>query len=329
MGELSDRVRIAASADVVYDLVDDPGRFAEWQPYVTQVAELAGRPEGIGTSFMATYRLFGRRLLTHWVITGAEHGRLLETTGTTNGGWAHWRFTLEPAGEATLLLTRLEYELPGPLFSGPVALVARAILRRRLRETIQNSDGSRSAKRRRGRHAPRRRHSPSMSPPSATSLRETRGREAGRIGRCRLRPGTIHGARWSQELLGRRDGSRVGSRLPPNRTTGLQARPPVRPAASVRVASPSRDAPSPPMGRGPWDPARGSRAARRAEGDCRLPGPTPVSVASRLEGGRLVDRSAGDARRCAEARSAGRQSKADRQAGIDFMCSMALRRAAS
>lgn len=138
MGELSERLRIAATPDVVYELVDDPTRFAEWQPYVALVADIAGRPEGIGTSFMATYRVFGRRLLTRWVITGAEHGRLLETTGTTSGGWAHWRFGLEPAGDATLLSTTLEYELPGPLFFGPVALVAQAVLRRRLYETIRN-----------------------------------------------------------------------------------------------------------------------------------------------------------------------------------------------
>lgn len=138
MGELSERVRIAAPAEVVYDLVDDPARFAEWQPYVTLVTDLAGRPEGIGTSFLATYRLFGRRLLTRWVITAAEHGRLLETTGTTSGGWAHWRFALDPAGDGTMLLTTLDYRLPGLIFSGPVAFVAQAVLRRRLHETIRN-----------------------------------------------------------------------------------------------------------------------------------------------------------------------------------------------
>jgi hypothetical protein len=104
------------TADVVYDIVADPSRGPEWQTLVSELGDVAGRPGGIGSSYVGYYKLAGRR------VDGPlrRHGR--GAPDAPPGGWddsrrlgplddddrAHWRRGgIRPCG------CPLEYELPG------------------------------------------------------------------------------------------------------------------------------------------------------------------------------------------------------------------------
>jgi len=115
MSHLSTTVRVEASPDVVYDIVADPSRGPEWQTLVSDLGDVAGRPGGVGSSYVGYYRLAGRRVEGHFVVTAAERPTLHQAAGTTRGGWARWTTMIEPVadGAASDVRVSLEYELPG------------------------------------------------------------------------------------------------------------------------------------------------------------------------------------------------------------------------
>jgi hypothetical protein len=115
MSHLSTTVRVDAPADVVYDIVADPSRGPEWQTLVSELGDVAGRPGGIGSSYVGYYKLAGRRVEGHFVVTAAERPTLHQAAGTTRGGWARWTTMIEPIGDgaASDVRVSLEYELPG------------------------------------------------------------------------------------------------------------------------------------------------------------------------------------------------------------------------
>jgi len=115
MSHLSTTVRVEAPPDVVYDIVADPSRGPEWQTLVSELGDVAGRPGGVGSSYVGYYRLAGRRLEGHFVITAADRPSLHQAAGTTRGGWARWTTMIEPqdGGIASEVRVSLEYELPG------------------------------------------------------------------------------------------------------------------------------------------------------------------------------------------------------------------------
>ena len=62
LSRLSTNLRIAAPAADVYDLIADPSQSHEWQTLLVGMGDIAGRPGAIGSSFVAVYRVAGRRL---------------------------------------------------------------------------------------------------------------------------------------------------------------------------------------------------------------------------------------------------------------------------
>jgi uncharacterized membrane protein len=115
MSHLSTTVRVDAPAEAVYDIVADPARGPEWQTLVSELGAVAGRPGGVGSSYVGYYRLAGRRVEGRFIVTAAERPTLHQAAGTTRGGWARWTTMIEPLdeGAASLVRVTLEYELPG------------------------------------------------------------------------------------------------------------------------------------------------------------------------------------------------------------------------
>ena len=115
MSHLSTTVRVEASAEVVYDIVADPERALEWQTLVSELDEVSGRPGGVGSSYVAHYKVAGRRLEGRFIITAAERPTLHQAAGTTRGGWARWTTLIEPDedGASCEVRVSVEYELPG------------------------------------------------------------------------------------------------------------------------------------------------------------------------------------------------------------------------
>jgi hypothetical protein len=138
MSHQTTTVHVEASPEVIFDLVADPARGPEWQTLVTDMGGIAGRPGGIGSSYVGYYRLAGRRVEGRFVVTAAERPKLLHVAGTTRGGWAHWTTLIESTGEGSLVRASLEYELPGDILGSVLGLLAGNRIDQELRRTYAN-----------------------------------------------------------------------------------------------------------------------------------------------------------------------------------------------
>jgi Polyketide cyclase / dehydrase and lipid transport len=140
MSHLSTTVRVEAPADAVYDIVADPIRGPEWQTLVTELGEVAGRPGGVGSSYVGYYRIAGRRLEGRFIVTAAERPRLHQAAGTTRGGWARWTTMIEPldGGAASEVRVSLEYELPGEVVGSLFGMLTGNRLEAEFKRTYEN-----------------------------------------------------------------------------------------------------------------------------------------------------------------------------------------------
>jgi hypothetical protein len=140
MSHLSTTVRVEASPDVVYDIVADPSRGPEWQTLVSDLGDVAGRPGGVGSSYVGYYRLAGRRVEGHFVVTAAERPTLHQAAGTTRGGWARWTTMIEPVadGAASEVRVSLEYELPGEVVGSRFGMLTGNRLEAEFKRTYLN-----------------------------------------------------------------------------------------------------------------------------------------------------------------------------------------------
>ena len=115
LSHLSTVLVVDAPAVTVFDIVADPTRSPEWQTLLAQMGEIAGRPGGVGSSYLGYYRVAGRRLASHFIVTAAERPTLHQVAGTTTGGWARWTTLIESRGGQCEVRVSLEYELPGEI----------------------------------------------------------------------------------------------------------------------------------------------------------------------------------------------------------------------
>ena len=138
MSHLSTTFRIEATAAAVFDLIADPARSPEWQTLLADMGDIAGRPGGIGSSFVGYYKVAGRSLASRFVVTAAERPRLLQVNGTTSGGWARWTTMIEDRGTACEVQVGLEYELPGEIVGSLFGLLTGNRIERDFRRTYDN-----------------------------------------------------------------------------------------------------------------------------------------------------------------------------------------------
>jgi polyketide cyclase/dehydrase/lipid transport protein len=138
MSHLSTLLRIEAPAAAVFDLIADPARSPEWQTLLDDMSEIAGRPGGVGSSYVGFYKVAGRRLASRFVVTAAERPRTLQVNGTTSGGWARWTTMIEDCGTACQVQVGLEYELPGEIVGSLFGLLTGNRIEREFRRTYDN-----------------------------------------------------------------------------------------------------------------------------------------------------------------------------------------------
>ncbi|HEU4571541.1 MAG TPA: SRPBCC family protein [Candidatus Limnocylindrales bacterium] len=139
MSHLSTTLRIAAAPAAVFDLIADPARSPDWQTLLVEMADVAGRPGGVGSTYSGYYRVAGRRLPVRFVVTAAERPGLFQVSGATTGGWARWTTVIESAGEdASELRVDLEYELPGEILGSLFGLLTGNRIEREFRRTYDN-----------------------------------------------------------------------------------------------------------------------------------------------------------------------------------------------
>jgi hypothetical protein len=135
LSHLSTVLVVDAPAVTVFDIVADPTRSPEWQTLLAQMGEIAGRPGGVGSSYLGYYRVAGRRLAGHFIVTAAERPTLHQVFGTTTGGWARWTTMIEPRGRECELRVTLEYELPGEIVGSLVRMLTGNRIEQEFRRT--------------------------------------------------------------------------------------------------------------------------------------------------------------------------------------------------
>jgi hypothetical protein len=138
MSHLSTSLRIEAPPPAVFDMIADPARSPEWQTLFVEMGDIAGRPGGIGSSFVGFYRVAGRKLAGRFIVTAAERPRTFQVNGTTTGGWARWTTMIEPDGPASRVSVKLEYELPGEIVGSLFGLLTGNRIEREFRRTYDN-----------------------------------------------------------------------------------------------------------------------------------------------------------------------------------------------
>jgi uncharacterized protein YndB with AHSA1/START domain len=138
MSHLSTTFRVDAPPDTVFGLVADPARAPEWQTMITEMGEISGRPGGVGSSYIGFYRVAGRRIEGHFIVTAAERPTLLQAAGTTRGGWARWTTVIEAVEGGSEVRVDLEYELPGELIGSLFGILTGNRLEQEFRRTYDN-----------------------------------------------------------------------------------------------------------------------------------------------------------------------------------------------
>ncbi|HEX5825841.1 MAG TPA: SRPBCC family protein [Candidatus Limnocylindrales bacterium] len=135
MSHLSTVLVVDAPAVTVFDIVADPTRNPEWQTLLADMGEIAGRPGGVGSSYVGYYRVAGRRLAGRFIVTAAERPTLHQVDGTTTGGWARWTTLIQPRGARCELRVSLEYELPGEIVGSIFGMLTGSRIEQEFRRT--------------------------------------------------------------------------------------------------------------------------------------------------------------------------------------------------
>ncbi len=129
-----------APIEHVFELADDFKRYPEWNVAYSEVKEVVGLPDTVGTRFHAVVRLLGRTMEGWSEVVEVDRPRLLRVSGTSlDGSPLTYTYHYTPVPTGTDFVLDVEYELPAG-FIGQIAdklFVERAV-ERDLRHTIEN-----------------------------------------------------------------------------------------------------------------------------------------------------------------------------------------------
>jgi uncharacterized protein YndB with AHSA1/START domain len=140
MGHVLQTGHIDAPPDRAFDLAIDAARLPEWNSSVTEVKQITGSLDQVGSSYVSVLKLAGRPLEGRWEVTRVERPRLLEFTGTApGGGRATSKNRFESSDAGTDVTIEVDYELPGGFVGGLAdkLFVERAI-ERDVKHSVEN-----------------------------------------------------------------------------------------------------------------------------------------------------------------------------------------------
>ena len=102
---VSESIRIAASPDVIYDLVADVARMGEWSPEATGArVSKPGPLVEVGDTFTGTNKHGIARWSTRCTVTEAERGEVFEfVVEFPPFKISTWRYEFRPDGDATVV----------------------------------------------------------------------------------------------------------------------------------------------------------------------------------------------------------------------------------
>jgi len=128
-------VRVKAPIEAVFGAVTDPRRTLDWNPGLVEVADVAGLPPGIGTSWRQVAHYAGRTVsLTCRVVAfSPPHVGVLDVTGDYEGKVTT---RCQPADGGTLLSQTIEFTPPSGIRGRLAMAVAHPLIAREVSHTL-------------------------------------------------------------------------------------------------------------------------------------------------------------------------------------------------
>ena len=140
MGHVLQTGHIDAPPEKAFAVAIDAARIPEWNASVSEVRDITGSLDQLGSNYVSVLKLGGRLLEGRWEVSRVESPRLLEFTGTApGGGRATATNRFEAVGAGTDVTIEIEYELPGGFIGGMAdkLFVERAI-ERDVKHSVEN-----------------------------------------------------------------------------------------------------------------------------------------------------------------------------------------------
>jgi uncharacterized membrane protein len=129
-----------APIERVWELGTDIKRYPEWNVSYSEIKEVTGPIDKIGTKVHSVMKMLGRSIENWDEVVEVDRPRYIKFTGTgPDAGKSTLTYRLTPAGTSTDLEFVLDYELPAG-FLGHVAdkLFVEKAVERDLRHSIEN-----------------------------------------------------------------------------------------------------------------------------------------------------------------------------------------------
>ena len=112
MAEIKKSVTIDATANEVFDIVEDPSNFTKFVPNVSEVVDIHRTERRIGDTFRVVYKVLG--LTFDEKFTTTEYDRPTYLTSAFKGGMnGTFRWSFEPHGRQCQVTVEIKYDVAG------------------------------------------------------------------------------------------------------------------------------------------------------------------------------------------------------------------------
>jgi len=112
MAEIKKSVTIDATANEVFDIVEDPSNFTKFVPNVSEVVDINPTERRIGDTFRVIYKVLG--LTFDEKFTTTEYDRPTYLTSAFKGGMnGTFRWSFEPHGRQCQVTVEINYDVAG------------------------------------------------------------------------------------------------------------------------------------------------------------------------------------------------------------------------
>jgi coenzyme Q-binding protein COQ10 len=130
---------IEAPIEDVFELFIDAKRWPEWMAGSTEVKEITGPPDLVGTRIRDVSTFMGRQMESWTEVVEVERPHLYRFTSESGAMKGTGTFRLTPAGQGTDVHVENEYDLPAG-FLGEIAdrLFIEKAMERQMRHSAEN-----------------------------------------------------------------------------------------------------------------------------------------------------------------------------------------------
>ena len=112
MAEIKKSVTIDATANEVFDIVEDPSNFTKFVPNVSEVVDIHPTERRIGDTFRVIYKVLG--ITFDEKFTTTEYDRPTYLTSAFKGGMnGTFRWSFEPRGRQCQVTVEIHYDVAG------------------------------------------------------------------------------------------------------------------------------------------------------------------------------------------------------------------------